>query len=151
MSSLSLASRRGHFSTLDELTKCIRASMLVPGLAGPLLTVPINPPPSAPKEPETRTHKPWGGRRKDMRGDEESRGDSFPRPSTSWALGSWWTRRRSKARNSAAERDGRGGESGGLASESAESGDCAAAATGTVSAETELLVDAMVFEPLPYR
>ncbi|CAM9219890.1 unnamed protein product, partial [Discosporangium mesarthrocarpum] len=40
MSSVSLASTTGHFSTLKELTHCIRASMLVPGLAGPLVTVP---------------------------------------------------------------------------------------------------------------
>lgn len=151
MSSLSLASRKGHFSTLGELTECIRASMLVPGLAGPLLTVPINLSPSAPKDPEAGTHKPWEDRRRDVRGNKKMRGDSLTRSSMSWALGAWWARRRSKARNSTAGRDGRGGESGGLASESAESGDCAAAATATVSAETELLVDAMVFEPLPYR
>ncbi|CAM9738603.1 unnamed protein product [Ectocarpus fasciculatus] len=40
MGTVSLASRRGYFSTLDELTGCIRASMLVPGLAGPLVSVP---------------------------------------------------------------------------------------------------------------
>lgn len=44
MSTVSLASRKGHFSTLDELTGCIRASMLVPGLAGPLISVPTRRP-----------------------------------------------------------------------------------------------------------
>lgn len=39
MTSVSLASHRGDFSTLDELRTCMRASMLVPGMAGPPMTV----------------------------------------------------------------------------------------------------------------
>lgn len=132
MSTVSLASRRGHFSTLDELTGCIRASMLVPGLAGPLLSVPRRQRavsrgdaggPWAADEPQQRRGGFVFGRRG---GSEEEQ------------------RRR-------LELDGEGtaattplgltSESGASEEEGIADGDDA----------TELLVDAMVFEPLPYR
>ncbi|CAM9223266.1 unnamed protein product [Discosporangium mesarthrocarpum] len=38
--SISMSSRRGHFSTLRELTNCMRASMLLPGITGPMVNLP---------------------------------------------------------------------------------------------------------------
>eukprot|EP00903_Cladosiphon_okamuranus_P016650 g15353.t1 len=35
-----LTSRGGHFKTLRELTECMRASMLLPGITGPMVTLP---------------------------------------------------------------------------------------------------------------
>ncbi|CAN0461990.1 unnamed protein product, partial [Phaeothamnion confervicola] len=46
MTSHVLSSRSGHFSGLDELLRCMRASMLVPGLTGPpvpIATLPTEP------------------------------------------------------------------------------------------------------------
>ncbi|KAG5181347.1 acyl transferase/acyl hydrolase/lysophospholipase [Tribonema minus] len=39
-SSVVLNSAGGHFKTLRELTACMRASMLLPGIAGPMVTLP---------------------------------------------------------------------------------------------------------------
>ncbi|CAM9838723.1 unnamed protein product, partial [Ectocarpus sp. 12 AP-2014] len=35
-----MTSKGGHFSTLRELTECMRASMLLPGITGPMVTLP---------------------------------------------------------------------------------------------------------------
>eukprot|EP00752_Nemacystus_decipiens_P006162 g5559.t1 len=35
-----LTSKAGHFKTLRELTECMRASMLLPGITGPMVTLP---------------------------------------------------------------------------------------------------------------
>lgn len=134
MSTVSLASRRGHFSTLDELTGCIRASMLVPGLAGPLLSVPRRQRavsgvgsdagrPRAANEPQQRKdgfvfRRRGGGEEEQRRRLERERED---RPAT--------TPLDLTCESGASEEEGTAG------------GDDA----------TELLVDAMVFEPLPYR
>ncbi|KAG5184415.1 acyl transferase/acyl hydrolase/lysophospholipase, partial [Tribonema minus] len=40
MDSHTLTSAKGHFATLPELARCMRASMLVPGMTGPLVTFP---------------------------------------------------------------------------------------------------------------
>ena len=138
MSTVSLASRRGHFSTLDELTGCIRASMLVPGLAGPLVSVPERrrgqsmmadsavPPPGA-----------------DSVSDSVSDSDVGRPPAASQAQQQRKKRRlfrrRAERENRAAAAELQGGEE--LTVASSTGGDGA----------TELLVDAMVFEPLPYR
>lgn len=136
MSSVSLTSRGGHFSTIDQFTECVRASMLVPGLAGPPLTMPTPTPPVAAEEAEAeKMSQDEKGRRKGVWGDRLSR-----RSSPSWALGDWWTQRRSRARGSA-----------GRSSSDSVLGELAESANATTGAEAELLVDAMVFEPLPYR
>lgn len=93
MSTVSLASKKGHFSTLDELTGCIRASMLVPGLAGPLASVPRR----------QRWPASW---------TTDSEAPPSETDSVSQALESY---------------------------------------SASDDNTTELLVDAMVFEPLPYR
>lgn len=158
MKSVSLASRRGHFSTFSELTACIRASMLVPGLAGPLLSVPTG----------ELADSAWGERQQqqqttattvDSQEYEENGGGKVKLSSraTSWAAGQW--RRSQSLRSLGKDGEKRGRQAGGGASSAAGSapegiataagaGDGAAAAS---SAAPELLVDAMVFEPLPYR
>lgn len=178
MSSVSLASRRGHFATLDKLTECIRASMLVPGLAGPLLTVPIgkrslsasrDSPSICATEPSVkisaaRTASKSKRRRKadsrlatdvevdhvDRRqGKENDVEEVCSQGLSSWVLGKWWPRRRLDPRLL----------SGHGSSESGDEEDRslvvdtepADGADGVSTAESELLVDAMIFEPLPYR
>jgi len=134
MSTVSLASRRGHFSTLDELTGCIRASMLVPGLAGPLLSVPRRQ--RAGSGAGSEAGRPWAAEKPHRRKD----GFVFRRRGG----GEEEQRRRLEleGEDSAATTPlDLGSESG--SSEEGESADGDDA--------TELLVDAMVFEPLPYR
>lgn len=158
MSTVSLASRRGHFSTLAELTRCIRASMLVPGLAGPLLSVPkrrrrwqrpgslmagsVVPPAGA----DTAVKSDVGS---DHSSSQASRQPQQPKDRVIF-----WRRGSREEDGSQPERETSKtaaataalGE-GELAVESSGSKE------GTVGGEdeTELLVDAMVFEPLPYR
>ena len=134
MSTVSLASRRGHFSTLDELTGCIRASMLVPGLAGPLVSVPERrrgqsmmadsavPPPGADSVSDSDVGRPPAASQAQQ---QRKKRRLF--------------RRRAERENRAAAAELQGGEE--LTVASSTGGDGA----------TELLVDAMVFEPLPYR
>lgn len=115
MGSVSLASRRGHFSTLDELTACIRASMLVPGLAGPPRPV------------------SWGKsclqQQRRLPLEAHVSGKVEPPREESWGKGVW--------------SQGRCLES--LFERSEEGPDRKKADA------SEPLVDAMVYEPLPYR
>lgn len=137
MSPVSLASRRGHFSTLDELTGCIRASMLVPGLAGPLLSV-----------PERRRQRQ---QRVSLMPDSVP---SLPQQTKDRVI--FW-------RRGGSEEDGRQPERGNRAVAAAAAAvvlggggltvEVGGSDEGTAGGDdaTELLVDAMVFEPLPYR
>lgn len=184
MRSVSLASRRGHFSTLDQLTGCIRASMLVPGLAGPPVTAPRNKhtpsPPSAVSDRRAAVRKKrlrgWGSESLTKRNNDggEIGGRMHGSP---WRLGGWWPRRRfsrSLARggrsSSAVEggsdwstvavgeegcRDspttGVGGVGGSDEGVEASGADGDVGAVASDEKPEEFLVDAMVFEPLPYR
>lgn len=176
MSTVSLASRRGHFSTLDELTGCIRASMLVPGLAGPLLSVPT-------RRPSEEQLAPLSSANVATSRDEardimaaavgsQGREESKQEPTIGFLVG--------ESATALPQADGgqtpqtEGGDNNGVAAEEevkdsavAAVGEAAVAATAAASAAfensvqkeeeggggdaTELLVDAMVFEPLPYR
>ena len=141
MSSVSLASRRGHFSTFSELIACIRASMLVPGLAGPLLSVPAGELADSAQE------------------NESNRGSKVKLSSRarSWAAGQW---RRSASlkpfgkggeEKGAQEKGGAAFTAGSTPEDIATASTVASVAAAAAVASPELLVDAMVFEPLPYR
>eukprot|EP00903_Cladosiphon_okamuranus_P009684 g9214.t1 len=150
MSTVSLASRRGHFSTVDELTGCIRASMLVPGLAGPLLSV-----------PERRRRR----RRKGQPSESLAAADSAsPPPSNtdsvvdSYVGGSTAASQAQRRKNrdlfwrrGGSEEDGRQPERDNGVAAVLEWEGLAPEGSAGDSDSTELLVDAMVFEPLPYR
>lgn len=144
--------------------------MLVPGLAGPLLSVPAGElADSAWAEQQHYQQQQLQATGTAVNAQENGRRGSKVKLSsraTSWAAGQW---RRSQSLRSL----GKGGEEkgvqvdGGVASVSgagsAPEGIAAAAAASSTAAtataattaaaatDTELLVDAMVFEPLPYR
>lgn len=156
MKSFSLASRRGHFSTLNELTTCIRASMLVPGLTGPLLCAPkgeladsawreSSPPPPPPPQVLGGDDSPNTTGPADVRGTGKNIVSKAMSRATSWAVGEW---RRAELREMSGE-DGEGAEDPvGSQDGAAEAVD---SAHDDVAGDSELLLDALVFEPLPYR
>ena len=152
MGSVSLASRRGHFSTLEELAACIRASMLVPGLAGPPRHVPgddeansASRQPPLPPPPRTTVE-----RNQNRSVDTLAGGEVETRPRESWAVGAW---RRSPRTRSFWEGRARGGRRySGDGGRDASAASAPALKRAQEDADvSELLVDAMVFEPLPYR
>lgn len=147
MSSISLASRKGHFSTLDELTACIRASMLVPGLAGPLRSVRASQrADSAWRDQLPQLDTEYAARPTAKRADHTGMRRAVTSRASSWALGKWRSRRQLLL--------GRGWGKGDIVGgDAAASASCAPTPGGAADGneDSELLVDAMVFEPLPYR
>lgn len=145
MSTVSLASRRGHFSTLDELTECIRASMLVPGLTGPLLSVPERrkgqPPESLTAADSAAPSPP----------DAYSVVDSDVSGSSAASQAQQQKKRLLFRRRRGSEEDGRQLERDNKAAAAQEVEWLASEESAGGGNATELLVDAMVFEPLPYR
>lgn len=158
MSSVSLASRRGHFKTRDELGRCIRASMLVPGLAGPVISVPTGqlaesawrdefstPLGSAVRDGQER----MTGRGADLGGEREVAQQAKPSRGSSRF---WGQRRRKGPMRSTREAIVR--EEGGHVEATSITGTGRAAQESTAiddKLEPEVFIDAMVFEPLPYR
>lgn len=191
MSSVSLASRRGHFSTLEELTACIRASMLVPGLAGPLQSVSKGEavdsawakddhdktPPLQNKEQQTAINNSDNdsdhrhtAASLSKRGRHQSNAagvvGTFTASSPSWAMGEW--RRPERPSEEVSRRRGEEEESKKGIREGVDGDVTAVAAAATAGEHSdhgtpattnatssedtpELLSDALVFEPLPYR
>lgn len=148
MSSVSLASRRGHFSTLEELAACVRASMLVPGLAGPLRSVRAGERADSAWRDQLDTED--AARTTATRAGHAGMPRAVASRATSWALGRWRSRRemlRRRRRKGGVEVEVDGGHAATSASGAPAAGGGAVHGNGI----SELLVDAMVFEPLPYR
>lgn len=188
MGTVSLASRRGYFSTLDELTGCIRASMLVPGLAGPLVSVPkrqvegtssltADSVATPPQEERVATLPPTSGTDSDSRVGGEGREDVVTASSpvdgegreeygqgsgggagelaTAQPPAGFLVTGKGEAVEEEEESLQKGEREVPVATAPADAVNSSAGkkegTSGGGGDSSELLVDAMVFEPLPYR